>query len=237
MGEAHHVTQAVHNDATEIRGARAVFLGPPGAGKGTQAQRLAADAAGLAHLSTGDMLRAAVKAGTPLGQEAKGYMDAGKLVPDEVIIGLVQERIGGGGERTTRLESWILDGFPRTLPQAEALDKSLGDECLTRVVAFTIQPEVLVKRLSGRRTCANCGHIHHIEFHPPKADGSCRSCGHAELLHRSDDQPEAIRKRLQVYEEQTAPLLDYYRGTGVLKELDADRAPEAVYQELLQVMK
>lgn len=221
--------------------ARCVFLGAPGAGKGTQAKRVAEEA-GLAHLSTGDLLRAEVKSGSELGNEAKGYMDAGKLVPDQLIIDMVKARIGGPdseGPDSVGLgaNGWILDGFPRTLPQAEALDANLsGDNALTHVISFAVPEEVLMGRLTGRRTCSNCGAIWHIEHKPTSKEGVCDACG-GELTQRSDDREEAIGKRLEVYRSQTAPLLAYYGDRGVLKEIDANRAPDVVFQELLKQMQ
>lgn len=212
--------------------ARCVFLGAPGAGKGTQAKKVA-DAATLAHISTGDMLRHEVAAGSALGQQAKSFMDAGKLVPDDVIIGMVSARI----QQPDAKSAWILDGFPRTLPQAEALDRSLsGMTALTHVIYFAVPETALVGRLSGRRTCSKCGSIWHVENKPTQRVGVCDACG-GELVQRSDDRPEAIGKRLEVYRSQTAPLLAYYRDRRVLREIDADRSPEIVYQELLKLMQ
>ena len=220
--------------------ARAVFLGAPGAGKGTQAKKVA-EAAALAHISTGDMLRQEVAASTPLGLQAKTFMDAGKLVPDEVIIGMVRARIQQPDARS----AWILDGFPRTLPQAEALDKSLsgtagksssGAAALSHVIYFAVPEAVLVGRLSGRRTCSKCGAIWHVEHQPTKKVGVCDHCG-GELVQRSDDRKEAIGKRLEVYRSQTAPLLAYYRDRRILREIDANRSPDRVFQELLNLMQ
>lgn len=212
--------------------ARAVFLGAPGAGKGTQAKKVA-EAAVLAHVSTGDMLRHEVAVGSPLGQRAKAFMDAGKLVPDDVIIGMVQARI----QQPDAKSAWILDGFPRTLPQAEALDRSLtGANALTHVIYFAVPEAVLVGRLSGRRTCSKCGAIWHVEHQPTKRPGVCDTCG-GELVQRSDDRAEAIGKRLEVYRSQTAPLLAYYRDRRVLREIDANRSPTVVFQELLKLMQ
>lgn len=212
--------------------ARCVFLGAPGAGKGTQAKRVA-EAATLAHISTGDMLREQVAAGTELGREAKTFMDQGKLVPDEVIVGMVRERIQQPDARA----AWILDGFPRTLPQAEALDRTLSDSAsLTHVIYFAVPEDVLVGRLAGRRTCSKCGAIWHVENRPTRKAGVCDLCG-GELLQRSDDRPEAIGKRLEVYRSQTAPLLAYYRDRKVLREIDANRSPDVIYQELLKLMQ
>ncbi len=212
--------------------ARCVFLGAPGAGKGTQAKKVA-ETATLAHISTGDMLRAQVAAKTALGVQAKGYMDAGKLVPDDLIIAMVKARIA----EPDATHAWILDGFPRTLPQAEALDRNLsGASALSHVIAFAVPETVLVGRLSGRRTCGTCGAIWHVESKPTRVAGVCDACGGA-LVQRTDDRPEAIAKRLEVYRSQTAPLLAYYRDRGLLREVDANRPPEVVFQELLQRMR
>jgi adenylate kinase len=211
---------------------RSVFLGAPGAGKGTQAKKVA-EAAALAHISTGDMLRLEVAAGSALGKQAKTFMDAGKLVPDDVIIGMVQARI----QKPDAKSAWILDGFPRTLPQAEALDRSLSAAtALTHVIYFAVPETVLVGRLSGRRTCSKCGAIWHVEHQPTNRPGVCDTCG-GPLVQRSDDRPEAIGQRLEVYRSQTAPLLAYYRDRKVLREVDANRPPASVFQELLKLMQ
>lgn len=217
--------------------ARCVFLGAPGAGKGTQA-KMVAEAGSLAHISTGDMLRQEVAAATSLGQQAKTFMDAGKLVPDDVIIGMVKTRIQQpDAKRGDGTSAWILDGFPRTLPQAEALDKNLsGAAALSHVIYFAVPENVLVGRLSGRRTCSKCGAIWHVEHQPTRKPGVCDQCG-GELVQRSDDRPEAIGKRLEVYRSQTAPLLAYYRDRRILREIDANRAPNIVFQELLKLMQ
>ncbi len=212
--------------------ARCVFLGAPGAGKGTQAKRVAAQAE-LAHISTGDMLREEVKSGSALGAEAKTYMDAGKLVPDQLIIDMVKARI----QKPDAASAWILDGFPRTLPQAEALDQNLsGDNALTHVISFAVPEAVLMGRLTGRRTCSQCGAIWHVDHKPTQQQGVCDHCG-GELTQRSDDREEAIGERLEVYRTQTAPLLAYYGDRGVLREIDANRSPDVVFQELLTQMQ
>lgn len=217
--------------ATALK-ARAVFLGAPGAGKGTQAKQVA-EAATLAHISTGDMLRAEVAGGSPLGLQAKSFMDAGKLVPDEVIIGMVQTRI----QKPDAKSSWILDGFPRTLPQAEALDKSLsGASAVSHVIYFAVPEQVLFGRLTGRRTCSKCGAIWHLETKPTRKAGVCDVCGGA-TVQRSDDHPEKITKRLDEYRTLTAPLLAYYRNRKLLREIDANRSPAVVFQELLKLMQ
>lgn len=212
--------------------ARCVFLGAPGAGKGTQA-KMVAEAGSLAHISTGDMLRQEVAAGSPLGLQARSFMDAGKLVPDDVMIGMVKERIQKPDARV----AWILDGFPRTLPQAEALDRNLpAAAALSHVIHFAVPEPVLVARLSGRRTCSKCGAIWHVETQPTRRSGVCDRCG-GELIQRSDDRPEAIGKRLEVYRSQTAPLLSYYRDRRILRDVDANRDPTTIFQELLKLMQ
>jgi adenylate kinase len=192
--------------------ARVVFLGPPGAGKGTQARALAAEW-GVPQVATGDMLREAVAAGTPLGLEAKRYMDAGGLVPDEVVIGLVEERLA----RPDAARGFVLDGFPRTAAQAEALDAMLRrrGQSLDRVIFLDVGREELIRRLTGRRVCGRCGTAFHLVSAPPRVAGRCDKCG-GELTQRSDDTREAVATRLDVYEKQTAPLLAYYRDRGLL---------------------
>ena len=190
---------------------RVAFLGPPGAGKGTQARELAQEWEGL-HLATGDMLREAVAAGSPLGREAKTYMDQGALVPDDVIIRMMAERLGAAAGR-----GFILDGFPRTIAQAEALARLLKDlgQTLDTVVYFDVSEPELLRRLTGRRVCRKCGHTYHLTSNPPKRPGVCDACG-GELYQRDDDTEATVRNRLEVYRRQTAPLLDYYRQRNLL---------------------
>ncbi len=195
---------------------QAILLGPPGAGKGTQAKMLT-ERYGVPQVSTGDILRAAVAAGTPLGKEAKAYMDRGALVPDEVVIGIVRDRLGEPDCR----KGYLLDGFPRTVAQAEALIrmlKKLGAP-LPRVVSLEVGEEELVRRLSGRRTCQACGEPFHVEFHAPRVEGICDKCG-GRLIQREDDKEETIRHRLQVYRKQTEPLIGYYQNQGLLKTVN-----------------
>lgn len=203
---------------------RVVFLGPPGAGKGTHATWLA-EHRGLLHLSTGDMLRAAVREGTELGAQAKSFMDAGKLVPDSLIIDMLFATMTERGAD----DGWILDGFPRTGPQAEALDARLSErgEALDAVLLFEVESEELVQRLSSRLTCKNCGAIYNRRLKAPSVEGVCDRCG-GEVITRADDQPEAVRKRLDVYAEQTAPLIEYYESRDKLLVIDAAQSIEDV---------
>jgi len=198
--------------------ARVAFLGPPGAGKGTQARELAQEWR-VPHLATGDMLREAVAAGTPLGREAKGYMDQGALVPDDVIIRMMGERLG----KADAGRGFILDGFPRTIAQAEALAKLLKDlgQTLDTVIYFDVSEPELLRRLTGRRVCRACGHSYHMTSNPPKRAGVCDECG-GELYQRDDDAETTVRKRLDVYQRQTAPLLDYYRQRSLLATVSGE---------------
>jgi adenylate kinase len=205
-----------------------ILLGPPGAGKGTQAERLQADFA-LAHISTGDMLRAQVAQGTELGREAQKYMNAGELVPDEVILGMIGQRIG---EQDAR-EGFLLDGFPRNTSQADALAATLADSGrrLTGVLLIDVPDEVLVRRLAGRRVCLKSGHVYHVEFDPPKREDVCDQDG-SRLIQRDDDREETIRRRLEVYARQTAPLIDYYESAGLLRRFDGQRNPNEVHDHI-----
>ncbi|MBX6320281.1 MAG: adenylate kinase [Rhodospirillaceae bacterium] len=194
-----------------------ILLGPPGAGKGTQAKRLERER-GLVQLSTGDMLRAAVASGSPIGRKAKAIMDAGGLVPDDVVIGMIAERI----DRPDAREGFVLDGFPRTVPQAEALDRLLAERGrgLDAVIQMDVDTEALIERIAGRFTCASCGQGYHDRFHRPKVAGVCDKCGGTDFKRRDDDRPEAVRPRLEAYERQTAPLLPYYERRGLLRRVD-----------------
>jgi adenylate kinase len=201
-----------------------VLLGPPGSGKGTQGERLQEDFR-LPYYATGDILRAAVRDGTELGQTAKEYMDKGDFVPDEVIIGVIIERI----EDAEAADGFILDGFPRTLPQAEALDEELErlGRVLTAAMLIDVPDEEVVRRLGGRRTCAKNGHVFHLEFDPPKEDDSCDIDG-SRLMVRDDDKPEVIRHRLEQYHQKTEPLVDYYDQKGLLRRVDGSPSPDDV---------
>ncbi|HWG97127.1 MAG TPA: adenylate kinase [Nitrospira sp.] len=211
---------------------RLVFLGAPGVGKGTQADK-AAVRYRIRKLSTGDLLREAVRNKTHLGREAKEHMDQGRLVPDSVVIGLVREKLAdpayGNG--------FILDGFPRTVPQAEALAKVLAERSLhlDRVINFSVSREEIVKRLSGRRSCPKCQATYHVEFAPSKNGNLCERCGEA-LVQRSDDQREAIETRLHVYDEQTAPLINFYEKQRLLSHLNGAEAVETVYHNLVKAL-
>jgi adenylate kinase len=196
---------------------RLVLVGPPGAGKGTQAQFVAAHQS-VPQISTGDIFRANVSQGTALGKQAREYMDAGDLVPDEVTVAMVRDRLA---EKDAQ-RGFLLDGFPRTVPQAEQLDdilRELGTK-LDVVLELVVDDDEVVRRLSGRRTCRNCGHIWHVDFDPPSTEGTCDNCG-GELFQRDDDQPDTIRHRLEVYYDQTAPLVGYYAERGILVGIDA----------------
>lgn len=205
-----------------------IFLGPPGSGKGTQAKRLVTEKS-WPQLSTGDMFRANIAQGTKLGLEAKKLMDQGQLVPDSVVIGMVAERI----QAPDCANGFILDGFPRTIPQAEALDQMLTSQKrkVDRAVEFKIEDSELVGRLSGRRTCSNCGTMYHVKTQPPKAKDVCDVCG-GKVIQRTDDQVDVITKRLKVYHDQTSPLVAFYSKQGKLRTIDASQPMAAVFQAL-----
>jgi adenylate kinase len=205
-----------------------VLLGPPGAGKGTQAARIVADY-GIPHVSTGDILRGAVKNQTVLGLEAKRYMDAGDLVPDSVVIGIVRDRL----MEADTAKGFLMDGFPRTIPQAEALDEALEelDRAITKVVVILVEEEELVKRLTGRRVCSVCQAPFNVLWGPPDTPGLCEICG-GELVQRDDDSEATVRNRLEVYRRQTEPLIDHYDRAGVVARVDGAKKPDEVYEEI-----
>ena len=209
-----------------------IMLGAPGAGKGTQAKKIA-EKYHIPHISTGDIFRANIKNGTELGKKAKTYMDQGLLVPDELTVDLVIDRVGQDDCKN----GYILDGFPRTIPQAECLDAAL--EKRGEKVDFAIDVEVpdenIVNRMSGRRACGGCGATYHIKYNPTKVDGVCDACGE-KLVLRDDDKPETVQKRLGVYHEQTQPLIDYYTKSGVLKEVDGTVDMEDVFQAIVEIL-
>jgi adenylate kinase len=209
-----------------------IFLGAPGAGKGTQAREVARHFA-IPQVSTGDILREAVKKQTPLGLAAKAKMEAGGLVPDEVVCGIVEERIG----ETDCQKGFILDGFPRTIAQAQFVERMLQAKGRGRpqVLDIEVDEDLLLKRLTGRRTCSVCGEIYNVHFNPPKADGICDKDG-GKLLYRADDNEQTIRQRLEAYHKQTSPLIEFYRAQGVLHEVDGNKGPEAIAKGLLEFL-
>ena len=206
-----------------------ILLGPPGAGKGTQAARIR-DAYGVAHLSTGDMLREAVAMGTAVGRAAKAIMDAGQLVPDDVMNELVAERIA----KPDCAKGFLLDGFPRTVAQAEALDALLAERGLhlDAVIELRVDDDALVDRISGRFSCASCGANYHDRFNPPKQAGTCDACGGTEFVRRADDNAETVRRRLEAYHAQTAPLLPYYRRRGLVRPVDGMAGIDEVARQI-----
>ncbi len=209
-----------------------ILFGPPGAGKGTQAERLRTDFQ-LPFISTGEMLRANVKDGTELGRRAQEYMDAGELVPDDLIVAMVADRL----LRDDAQDGFILDGFPRTIEQAEALDKQLADlgRRVTAALLIDVPDDEVVRRLAGRRVCVKAGHNYHVEFDPPKRDAVCDQDG-SRLIQRDDDQPDVIRNRLRVYHEKTAPLIDYYDEQGLMRRIDGTRPPAEVHDHIRAVI-
>ncbi len=213
---------------------RLILLGAPGVGKGTQAQRLATER-GIPQISTGEILRDAIKRGTPLGIQAKSFMEAGKLVPDDVVIGIIRDRLS----RSDGADGFILDGFPRTVAQAQALDRMLLDSGaggIDYVVNFEAPNQEIISRLSGRRTCPDCQAVYHVEHAPPRQEGRCDKCG-AALVQRTDDKPDTIAARLKVYDQQTSPLVDYYRERGLLRQLDATASIDSVYRNLRSLVQ
>jgi adenylate kinase len=212
---------------------RVVLVGAPGAGKGTQAKYISQHFE-VPAISTGDIFRANLAARTPLGLEAKRYMDKGDLVPDEVTVGIVRDRLSNDDTAT----GFLLDGFPRTLPQAEALDQMLVElgQPIDAALELRVDEDEVVRRLSGRRTCRTCGHVWHTEFDPPKQEDVCDLCG-GELFQRDDDKPETVRHRLQVYNDQTAPLVGYYRGRGLLRTIEAEGKVDEITQRAIDVLK
>jgi len=212
---------------------RLVLLGAPGAGKGTQAKKLI-ERYSIPQISTGDILRKAVQDGTPLGKEAKSYMDRGELVPDNVVIGIIKERL----TQEDCKKGYILDGFPRNVAQAKALDEMLLslNSPLDYAISIDVPFDELMKRLTGRRTCRNCGQMYNIYFTPPKKNGVCDKCG-GELYQRDDDKEETIRKRLEVYEAQTAPVIGYYREKGILKSVPGTGEIDDIFNKIISILE
>lgn len=209
-----------------------IMLGAPGAGKGTQAKKIAAKYA-IPHISTGDIFRANIKNNTELGQKAKTYMDKGELVPDELVVDLIMDRF----KEADCANGYVLDGFPRTIPQAEALDKALSanGESVDYAVNVKVPDENIINRMSGRRACVGCGATYHIVYNPTKVEGKCDACG-ADLILRDDDKPETVEKRLNVYHEQTQPLIDYYKAKGILKEVDGTVDMKDVFAAITDIL-
>lgn len=210
-----------------------IMLGPPGCGKGTQAQRLI-DKYQVPQISTGDLLRAAVKKGTELGKKAKTFMDAGQLVADEVVIGMVEERL----KEKDAQPGFILDGFPRTVPQAAALDQTLGrmGKAIDKVISIEVPDDEVVGRLSGRRTCKGCGAMYHVKFNQPKKEGLCDKCG-GQLDQRDDDNEKTIRNRLQVYHDQTAPLVSYYGKKDLVRGIPGTGEINGITQAIMKALE
>lgn len=211
---------------------RLVFLGPPGVGKGTQARRLSQEYK-WPHIATGDILREAVIQETPLGIRAKEFMDRGDLVPDEIVVGIVKERLAEPDAQ----EGFILDGFPRTVNQAQELEAELSSfgSGIDAVVFFKVSEKEIIRRLAGRRICKTCGALYHIIYNPPAVENQCDQCG-GQLYQRSDDSENTVRRRMEVYLAQTAPLISYYRSRGILWEVNGEQAPDEVYRQLKEVL-
>ena len=210
-----------------------IMLGAPGAGKGTQAKKIA-EKYGIPHISTGDIFRANIKNQTELGMKAKSYMDQGMLVPDELTLELIMDRFTNDDCKN----GYVLDGFPRTIPQAEALTKALADknDAVDYAINVDVPDEAIVTRMSGRRACLACGGTYHIKFNPTKVEGICDACG-GELVLRADDKPETVQKRLDVYHEQTQPLIDYYQTQNILKEVDGTLPLEDVFGAIIAILE
>jgi adenylate kinase len=209
-----------------------IMLGAPGAGKGTQAKMIA-EKFGIPHISTGDIFRANIKNGTELGRKAKEYMDQGQLVPDELTVEILLDRVAADDCKN----GYVLDGFPRTIPQADVLDKELtklGDK-VDFAINVDVPDENIVRRMSGRRACLKCGATYHIEHIPPKQEGICDTCG-SELVQRDDDKPETVQNRLKVYHEQTQPLIEYYEGKNILKTVDGTKDMQEVFDSIVSIL-
>ena len=209
-----------------------IMLGAPGAGKGTQAKRIAEKYA-IPHVSTGDIFRANIKAGTELGTKAKAFMDKGELVPDEITIGMLMDRI----HEADCVNGYVLDGFPRNIPQAEALTKALSEigENVDYAINIDVPDENILNRMGGRRACVGCGATYHVVFNPPKKEDVCDVCG-AKLILRDDDKPETVKNRLTIYHEQTQPLIDYYTAAGILKSVDGTQDMEKVFKDIIAIL-
>ena len=209
-----------------------IMLGAPGAGKGTQAKKIA-ELCKIPHISTGDIFRANIKEGTELGKKAKSYMDAGELVPDELVCDLVVDRI----QQDDCTNGYILDGFPRTIPQAEALTNALNaiEQKLAHALNFDVPDENIIKRMAGRRSCVGCGATYHVEFNPPKVEGACDVCGE-ELILRDDDKPETVKNRLNIYHKETEPLIYYYEKQGLVSTIDGTQSMDKVFDDIRKIL-
>jgi len=209
-----------------------IMLGAPGAGKGTQAKRIA-DKYKIPHISTGDIFRANIKGGTQLGKKAKSFMDQGMLVPDEITIGMLMDRI----KEADCANGYVLDCFPRTIPQAESLTQALSDmgTAIDYAINVDVPDDNIISRMTGRRACLNCGATYHVAFNPPEKEDICNTCGQ-NLVLRDDDKPETVKKRLDVYHQQTQPLIEYYKKAGVLAEVDGTQGMEEVFQSIVKVL-
>ncbi len=217
----------------KVQDMKIIMLGAPGAGKGTQAKRIA-EKFGVPHISTGDIFRANIKNGTDLGKEAKKYMDEGQLVPDELTVRILLDRV----KDKDCEKGYVLDGFPRTIPQAEVLDselKKLGEK-VDYAIDVDVPDENIIHRMSGRRACLKCGATYHLEYLKPAKEGICDKCG-SELVLRDDDKPETVKKRLTVYHEQTQPLIDYYKKAEVLHSVDGTKEPDQVFEAIVEILK
>ncbi len=210
-----------------------IMLGAPGAGKGTQAKRIA-EQYGIPHVSTGDIFRANIKEQTPLGMEAKSYMDKGELVPDELTVKILLDRVAKDDCKS----GYVLDGYPRTIPQAEVLDKAVEElgEKIDYAVNVDVPDENIINRMGGRRACLKCGATYHVQYMPPKTEGICDKC-QSELVIRDDDKPETVKNRLSVYHEQTAPLIDYYSNKGILKTVDGTKDVDEVFSDIKKILE
>ena len=226
-----NVTEKIIIDL-EVNDMKIIMLGAPGAGKGTQAKMIA-EKFGIPHISTGDIFRANIKNGTELGAKAKEYMDKGLLVPDELVVDLIMDRFKADDCKN----GYILDGFPRTIPQAEALDKALSanGDSVDYAIDVEVPDENIVNRMSGRRACVGCGATYHIKYNPTKVEGKCDACGEA-LILRDDDKPETVKKRLDIYHEQTQPLIDYYSEKGALAEVDGTKDMKDVFADIVGIL-
>jgi adenylate kinase len=216
-----------HPTGNEMKTQIVILLGPPGSGKGTQAAKIAAEL-NIPHISTGDLFRANLKAGTPLGMKVKGFLDSGKLVPDEIVVDMLKERVS----KSDSQKGYLLDGFPRSIPQAEALDKYIGSHTDFVVINLQVPDETVIKRIEGRLSCPECGSIYNKYYSPSSKGTHCEKCNH-ELLQRSDDREEVVQERLREYKLQTEPLIDFYAKKENLIHIRGDRAPNEVYQEIL----